>query len=116
MATSRIYLKGGPCNGRTVSADRIVVIGAVGYIKCGGGYYADEGAGTRPNGSHIWSYVGTSPLQGPGSGGVNEPHVHSGWRDLRRSVNKTMPHGINRVLALSRQSLRATSHGGKVRK
>ena len=38
MAVSNVYLDGGPCDGRTVSASQIVG-GLTAYIKCGGGYY-----------------------------------------------------------------------------
>lgn len=114
MATTHIYLKGGPCDGRTVSADRIVG-GLVAYIKCNGGIYEDEGAGTRPNGDLIWSYTGTKPPRPPGSGDASEPHVHKGWHDVRRSVNTRMPHSLAKVSHLTRQALRATSKGGRVR-
>lgn len=114
MATTRIYLQGGPCNGRTVSANQIVG-GLVAYIKCGGGYYEDKGAGKRRNGNPIWSYAGTTAPAPPGGGGPNEPHVHKGWADLRRSINHRMPIALTKARSLTRQALRATSHGGKVR-
>lgn len=52
---------------------------------------------------------------GGGGGGAGQPHVHHGWRDLRRSINHNMPHNLARVQHLARQALRATSHGGKVK-
>lgn len=113
MATSRVYLQGGPCNGRTVSADQIQG-GLVGYILCRGHYYLDSGR-TRRNGNAIFIDSGTTAPQPPGSTNLNAPRAHSGWRDLRRSVNRTMPHALNRASALTRSALRATSHGRKVK-
>lgn len=113
MATSRIYLQGGPCDGRTVSADRIVG-GLVGYIRCGGGYYTDAGK-RRRNGNEIFGYSGTTPPQPPSGGGAGEPHVHKGWHALRRSINHNMPKHLERAEELTRKALRATSKGGRVR-
>ena len=55
-----------------------------------------------------------TPPPVPGSN-VNAPRAHGGWRDLRRSVNRTMPHSLNQAGRLTRLALRATSHGRKVR-
>ncbi len=114
MAATRIYLKGGPCNGRTVSADQIVG-GLVAYIKCRGGFYTASDGQTRPNGNPIWNYAGKTAPGPPGGSGSGQPHVHKGWHDIRRSVNTNMPHALARAQHLTRQALRATSHGGKVK-
>lgn len=55
-----------------------------------------------------------TPPPAPGSN-VRAPRAHNGWRDLRKSVNRTMPHALNRAGTLTRQALRATSHGRKVK-
>ena len=60
------------------------------------------------------SSSGSGGGQGSG-GGAGQPHVHKGWHDIRRSVNTRMPHALAQVQHLTRQALRATSKGGKVR-
>jgi hypothetical protein len=114
VATTRIYLKGGPCDGRTVSANQIVG-GLVAYIPCGGGYYVASAGKKRPNGNPIWDYSGTTAPTPPSGSGSGQPHVHKGWHDIRRSVNTNMPHALARAQHLTRHALRATSHGGKVK-
>ena len=85
MATTQIYLKGGPLHGRTVSADEIVG-GLVAYIQCRGGYYVASAGQTRPNGNPIWDYAGkTAP--GP-PGGSNTTGIHKGWHDLTLTLGK----------------------------
>lgn len=114
MATTQIYLQGGPCDGRTVSADQIVG-GLVGYIKCGGGYYEDKGAGSRANGNPIWSYAGKSPPQPPGGGTVKAARAHGGWHDVRVSINKHMPAALRSSHRNTQAALRSLSRARKVR-
>jgi len=61
------------------------------------------------------SNTGTGGGQGSG-GGAAQPHVHKGWADLRRSINHNMPKQLARAQYLTRHALRATSHGGKVKR
>jgi hypothetical protein len=43
------------------------------------------------------------------------PRAHGGWNDLRRSVNHKMPRALANAGNLTRQALRATSQGRKVK-
>lgn len=53
---------------------------------------------------------------GGGGGGAGQPHVHKGWAHLRKSLNHNAPKQLAKAQKLTRQALRATSHGGKVRR
>ena len=62
------------------------------------------------------NHANTGSGGGQGGGGsAAQPHVHKGWHDIRRSVNSRMPRALEKVEHLTRQALRATSHGAKVR-
>lgn len=66
--------------------------------------------------TYYLAHAGTGSGGGQGGGGgAGQPHVHKGWHDIRRSVNTRMPKALAHVQHLTRQALRATSHGGKVR-
>jgi hypothetical protein len=117
VATSSVYLSGGPCNGRTVPASEIQG-GLVGYILCRGHYYLDSGR-TRPNGNTIFADSGTSAPQPPSGGGSTGPgivpNVYKSWGDLRSAVNRDLPRSfvaINHVMDGTKRKLR---HSRKVR-
>lgn len=113
MASSQILLRGGPCDGRIVSADQIQG-GLVAYIKCGGHYYVDSGL-TRADGVHIWDDNGTAQPKPPGSGAGGTPHTHKGWSDLRHSVNVNMRKELTAAQHITAQALRSLSRSRKVR-
>lgn len=110
MAVSQIYLQGGPCNGRTVSANDIQG-GLVGYIKCGGGYYTDSG-NMRPNGDEIFSYSGNTAPSPPDTAGA--ARAHGGWADVRKSVNRRMPAALKASKRNTAAALRSLSRARKV--
>jgi hypothetical protein len=113
VAADKVYLKGGPCAGREVSADEIQG-GLVAYIECGGGYYVATGDKHKPDGAFIFKYDGkTKP--GPPGGKVRTPHTHKGWHDLRHSVNMNMPHSIRKSQRSTHAALRALARARKVR-
>lgn len=114
MAVGNVYLKGGPCDGRTVSANQIVG-GLVAYIKCGGGYYILDDGVTRPNGDIVFKYSGASPPQPPGGDGVKAPRAHQGWHDLRHSLNTKWPHALRDSERLTRAALRSIGRARRVR-
>jgi len=113
MATSRIYLQGGPCNGRTVSANEIVG-GLVAYIKCQDGYYTDANR-KRPNGNEIFSYYGKTKPGGAGDIGGYDSHALKGWSDVRKQINTGLPNALHRTDKLSRAALSQLRRHHKVR-
>jgi hypothetical protein len=116
VADSRIYLSGGPCNGRTVPASEIQG-GLVAYIACGGGYYELKGSRRRPNGDLIFSYAGTTapgPPTGSASGAGVAPQAHQGWGGLRRSINRDLPTALRVKARYQQAALRELAHRRRV--
>ena len=111
MATSHVYLQGGPCNGRTVSTSQIQG-GLVGYVLCKGHYYESNGK-QRPNGDEIFADSGTTaPQPPPGPGQVRAPHALNAWADLRGVMNRELPTTLRQVGGLNRatRNLLAKKH------
>jgi hypothetical protein len=114
VAASQIYLSGGPCDGKTVSANEITG-GLVGYIACGGGYYTANTAGKQHKGDLVFDYAGKTKPSPPSGGGVSAPHVHKGWAALQHSINKKLPHAMNNADKHARDALRSLAKAHKVR-
>lgn len=116
MATSSVYLSGGPCNGRTVPASEIQG-GLVGYILCRGHYYLDSGR-TRPNGNTIFADSGTSAPQPPSGGGGTSagvaPQAHQGWGGLRQSLNRDLPTALRAIHRNQQAALRELARRRRV--
>lgn len=114
MAVSSIYLQGGPCDGRTVSANRIVG-GVVAYIACGGGFYVLDDGKHRPNGDVIFKYSGKTQPGPPPGPGLDATQALKGWKALRKSVNKGMPQALNYAQRGNHAALRSLSRARKVK-
>jgi hypothetical protein len=114
VAASKVYLQGGPCNGRLVSANAIVG-GLVAYIKCGGGYYTVDPQGRRHNGHLIFDYAGKEKPGPPGGVLGSDSAALRGWGDLRRQVNTGLPSALNRADRLSQDALRRLRRRRRVR-
>jgi hypothetical protein len=114
VPASNVYLLGGPCDGRTVSADQIVG-GLTAYIKCGGGYYVLDDGVTRPNGDVVFKYSGTTQPRPPGPGAVKAPRAHKGWQAMRVSFNHKMPDGLHASQRSTDAALRMLQRVRKVR-
>lgn len=114
MAVSKVYLKGGPCDGKSVSADEIVG-GAVAYIACGGGYYTVNSSGRRRNGEVVFEYAGKKQPGPPDASGVKAARAHGGWSDVRKSVNRNMPRSLSRSQRHTRAALQALHRAHRVR-
>lgn len=113
MAASNVYLEGGPCDGRTVSANKIVG-GLTAYIKCGGGYYVLDDGVTRPNGDVVFKYAGKTKPEPPSGGGVHDSHALHGWNDLRRVVNHDTRPALLYSQRTTAAALRRLGHARKV--
>jgi hypothetical protein len=114
VAASKIYLKGGPCDGKTVSADEIQG-GLVAFIACGGGFYTVNNAGKRHNGELIFDYAGKKQPGPPGGGGVNAAKAHGGWAGVRKSVNHHMPASLRASQRSTRAALHTLGRAHRVR-
>lgn len=112
---SNVYLSGGPCNGRTVSADRIVG-GLVAYIACGGGYYTLDSSGKLHSGDVVFDYAGKSKPGPPAVGAIKAPKAHGGWADLQRSFNKHWHPALDSADRLNRAALRSLGRAHKVKR
>lgn len=110
-----IYLSGGPCDGKTVSANEIKG-GLVGYIACGGGYYTADPAGNLHNGNVVFDYAGKTKPQPPTVGVVKAPKAHGGWADLQRSFNRHWHPALDSADRLNRAALRSLGRAHKVKR
>jgi hypothetical protein len=115
VAVSKVYLQGGPCDGKSVSADEIVG-GAVGYIACGGGYYTVDTAGRRHNGEVVFDYAGKKKPGPPDGSGVKAARAHGGWADMQRSVNHHLPKSLRNSELLTRAALRSLHRAHRVKR
>jgi hypothetical protein len=111
------FLKGGPCDGKTVSLTAAEA--DTGEIVCGGHLYRNPETGARHNGAIIFNDTGTAP--GPGgvggvTGGETATHAHKGWNDIQRSVNRNLPTAVSHMARLNRAALRALPRRRKVRR
>lgn len=59
--------------------------------------------------------VQSSSGGGGGGSSTSAPHTHTGWHDLRRTVNRKLPHAIAQQVRLQRAALRSLGRGHKVR-
>lgn len=116
MATSHVYLSGGPCNGRTVSTSQIKG-GLVGYVLCQGHYYEANGK-TRRNGDAIFADTGTTAPQPPSpvSPDATAPHSVKAWGDLRKQVNSSLPAATRKIERLNAGALSALRHRRRVKR
>lgn len=64
-------------------------------------------------------WYASAPAGGGGGGGggssTKAPHTHTGWHDLRRSVNQKTPATIRQSQKYTRAALRSLGRGRKVR-
>jgi hypothetical protein len=114
VAPSKIYLHGGPCDGKTVSADDIQG-GLVAFIACGGGYYTVNPAAKLHNGELVFDYAGKKKPGPPGDGSLNAAKAHGGWKSIRKSVNHHMPAALSKSQRTTQAALRTLNRAHKVR-
>jgi hypothetical protein len=104
------YLKGGPCDGKTVDLTPAESDSA--SIYCKGAWYRNPGTGKRHNGALIFEFAGKPP--GPG-GPIKAPKAHGGWSDVRKSVNHRMPKSLRHSQRKTRAALRSLQRARRVR-
>lgn len=96
MAAERVYLSGGPCNGRTVPASQIQG-GIVGYVACGGGYYLVTGDKRRPNGDLVLTWGGKTKPKPPSGTGANTRNATQAWTRWMRALGHQAPRELKRI-------------------
>lgn len=108
-----IYLNGGPCDGTTKNLTQKQYDSKVTTCK-NTVYKYDPAAG---QGFELPVFSSSDTYGAPsGSGGIlRGPHALSGWKALRRSVNKGMPEALNASQRSRRAALRSLSRARKVR-
>lgn len=109
-----VALVGGPCDGETRNiTDKTL---KAGKLTCRGTEY------DRTNVIHVGDLIvfatkdAIIAAQGgvsPGAGSA--PQALSGWSDLRRSVNQTIPSAVRQMRAAQDAALRELRHGRRVR-
>ena len=110
---ANVYLQGGPCNGKTVpltpqDADQ-------GQLVCGGDIYKNPYTGQRRRGLLVFKDAGPVPTSGGGGSSSHAPRAHSGWNDLRRTLNRDMPKALRTSEANTAAALRSLSRARRVR-
>jgi hypothetical protein len=112
---SNVYLSGGPCDGKTVSANQIKG-GLVAYIACGGGFYTVDPNGKLHSGDVVFDYAGKTKPQPPAVGAIKAPKAHAGYADLQRSFNKHWHPALDTADRLNRAALRSLGRAHKVKR
>ena len=112
MAETTAYLKGGPCDGKT----QVVAVKGKPplFVTCSDGFYNITKPRSYHGGNVVYKYAGKAPVPPPPAK-LGAPHALGGWKALRKSVNKGMPHALTYSQKLTRQSLRSLGHSRKVR-
>jgi hypothetical protein len=109
-AQPQAYLKGGPCDGKTVDLTPAEADSA--SIYCKGAWYRNPGTGKRHNGALIFYFAGKAPTPG---GPIKAAKAHHGWADVRKSVNRHMPHALSASQRNTRAALRTLHRARRVR-
>jgi len=113
VATHRVYLKNGPCDG-TVKSISDAEWNA-GSTQCKGETYNFDGSHHTVAGVSLAEFAfepGHAPAPG---GGSTAPHAHHGWSDLRHSINRNMPGALSRSQRNTRAALTELGQARKVR-
>lgn len=110
MALGVVYLKDGPCDGRTHTLTNAEA--KANQVVCKGWLYQFSPAAGLHDGDEI--FIATGPYVAPGKIG-KAAHAHGGWNDLRRAFNHTMPASLRSVKRANRAALRSVARARKVR-
>ena len=97
MATFRIRLRGGPCNGQAKTISQAEW--DAGETTCQGAVYIWNGV-TPPAGQRfVFTYRPGAPPPGSGGGAgtATAPQAHTGWNDLRRTFNHDLPAALRTI-------------------
>ena len=111
MATVKVYLDGGPCDGttKTLTAKQFATY----TTTCKGERYTFDAGQTETQGK--WVFVAASGPAGGGSPSVKAPHAQKGWQDMQHSLSKNLPAALNQSRRFHAATLRTLGRTRKVR-
>lgn len=107
---TQYVLQGGPCDGDTGDLDPN--IDSTGQLVCKGGLYKRVLPAKVVSGREVFKYAGKADT---GGGAVKAAKAHGGWSDVRKSVNRHMPHALSRSQRNTRAALQALHRARRVR-
>lgn len=107
---TQYVLSGGPCDGNT--GQLTPAIEQSGQLTCSGHIYKITSPVQNQGGREVFKDAGPVPAPKP-TGGA--PRTHSGWQDLRNSVNHNFPAALRASEKSTAAALRSLSRGRKVR-
>ena len=110
MATHRVLLVGGPCDGQTKTISDSDWNN--GETTCKGAVYVFDGVNRLPHHLDHFTYRPGAPQPPPGPGEVRAPHALNAWADLRGVMNRELPTTLRQVGGLNRatRNLLAKKH------
>lgn len=113
MAGVIVYLNGGPCDGTEKTLTQKQFDSHT--TTCQGTTYKYDAAAGK--GFELPVFSSSDAFGGPSGGGgvLKAPHALSGWKALRRSVNKGMPEALHASQKARRAALRSLARARKVR-
>lgn len=113
MADVTVYLNGGPCDGTNKSLTQKQYDSHV--TTCKSTTYKYDKTLTQHSELPVFSSADSFGVTSTSSGNLKAARVHSGWADIRRSMNKHWPARIDSAERLTLSALRSLSHSRKVR-
>lgn len=111
MAAGIAYLSGGPCDGRTHKVTPAE--GDTGYIVCKGGRYNVTNPAKYRRGNLVFAYAGKYEPPGQAQP-IKAAHLHKGYADLQRSVNRNLPSSLHTSRRYLAAGLRSVARARKV--
>lgn len=103
-------LKGGPCDGN--KGELTPEIEQSGQLTCQNHVYKITSPVQNDGGREVFRDAGAVPKQ---QTGVKAAAAHSGWGDIRKSVNHRMPDALRKSQHNTQAALRSLHRGRKVR-
>lgn len=107
---TQYVLEGGPCNNRT--GQLTPAIEQSGQLTCSGHIYKITSPVQNKGGREVFRDAGAVPTPPPPPG---TPHALSGWKALRRSINRDMPKALAASQHSRQAALRSLRGAHKVR-
>ena len=113
MAGVVVYLNGGPCDGteKTLTAKQY----ASKVTTCKNIVYKYDAAAGKSFELPVFSSQDSNGAPADVGGLLKGPHALSGWKALRKSVNRGMPEALNVMEKSRHAALRSLRRASKVR-
>lgn len=113
MAGVIVYLNGGPCDGTEKTLTQKQYDSHV--TTCKNTVYKYDAAAGKGFELPVFSSSDSFGAPSGGGGVLSGPHALSGWKALRKSVNKAMPEALNASQHARQAALRSLGRARKVR-